>query len=228
MVRADDLATKSETARAFSRQGSARVLLVLASVAVVLRGVTGGPTFTDVIVGLVVLGLLGPFEWLVHRLLLHAPSESIRMRRLGTGRGHVEHHRDPPELQWLLLCWRDVVVFSAALAAIAASWTVPLALTLSTPPLTAFATGWLMAVLALLHYEWVHLLVHTRYRPRTRYYRALAQHHRLHHYRNERYWLGVTTRTGDRLFRTMPERGAVELSPTSRTLGIDEALLDSK
>jgi len=202
------------------------VLLVLAGSAVVFRGALGGPTFTDVIVGLVVLGLLGPFEWLVHRLLLHAPNDSIRMRRLGTGRGHVEHHRDPPELEWLLLRWSDVVVFSAGLAAIAASFTVPLAVARSTSPSAAFATGWLAAMLALLHYEWVHLLVHTRYRPRSRYYRALAHHHRLHHYRNEHYWLGVTTRTGDRLFRTMPERGAVELSSTARTLGIEDVILE--
>ena len=151
----------------------------------------------------------------------------MRVERLGTGRGHVEHHRDPPELQWLLLCWRDVVVFSVALGVLAASGTIPLALARSTSPLSAFATAWLMATMALLHYEWVHLLVHTRYRPRTRYYRALNQHHRLHHYRNEHYWLGVTARTGDRLLRTMPERGAVEQSLTARTLGAEDAVLEA-
>ena len=71
----------------------------------------------------------------------------------------------------------------------------------------------------MAHYEWVHLLVHTRYRPRSRYYRRLARNHRLHHYRNEDYWLGVTSNLGDRLLRTYPtHKTDVPLSPTARTL----------
>jgi hypothetical protein len=77
-----------------------------------------------------------------------------------------------------------------------------------------------VGLVALLHYEWVHLLVHSRYRPRSRYYSRLAKNHRLHHFRNESYWLGVTIDTGDRLARTLPaDRSAVPLSETARTLG---------
>jgi sterol desaturase/sphingolipid hydroxylase (fatty acid hydroxylase superfamily) len=86
--------------------------------------------------------------------------------------------------------------------------------------LGGFLTAWLLAAAGLLHYEFVHLMVHTRYRPHTRYYRGLARHHRLHHFRNERYWLGVTSNSGDRLMRTLPaDRGDVPLSDTARTLG---------
>ena len=42
---------------------------------------------------------------------------------------------------------------------------------------------------------------------------------RLHHYRNENYWLGVSSNTGDRLLRTLPKHKTdVPLSETARTL----------
>ena len=62
-------------------------------------------------------------------------------------------------------------------------------------------------------------MVHTRYRPRTRLYRTLARRHRLHHFRNEHYWLGVTSNTGDRLLGTLPKHKTdVPLSETATTL----------
>ena len=75
------------------------------------------------------------------------------------------------------------------------------------------------AYVALGHYEWTHLLVHTRYRVKSRYYRRLARNHRRHHYRNEGYWMGITSNLGDRLFGTYPKDSAgVPLSDTARTL----------
>jgi hypothetical protein len=48
----------------------------------------------------------------------------------------------------------------------------------------------------------------------------LARNHRRHHYRNERYWLGVTSNAGDRLMRTLPKADDdVPRSETARTLG---------
>jgi sterol desaturase/sphingolipid hydroxylase (fatty acid hydroxylase superfamily) len=55
-----------------------------------------------------------------------------------------------------------------------------------------------------LNYEWVHFLIHTAYVPRTRFYRRLWRNHRLHHYKNEHYWYGVTMLSGDRLLQTLP------------------------
>lgn len=70
----------------------------------------------------------------------------------------------------------------------------------------------------MLAYDWTHFLIHTRVPPRTAYYRRIWRGHRLHHYRNERYWLGVTSPLGDLALRTNPPRDAVELSPTARGL----------
>ena len=49
--------------------------------------------------------------------------------------------------------------------------------------------------------------------PGTHRYRA----HRLHHFRNERYWLGVATRFADQVLGTNPAKADVEVSPTAKT-----------
>lgn len=217
--RADQIRTKAEAWRAFVTQASGRVLLSFAVVLVAARVLVGNFGAADLVVlGLTAL-LVGPFEWAVHRFLLHAPTDSRRMQTLGTGAGHVEHHKDPAKIRWLMLCWRDAVIFTFGLSAVAGALAIPVAAVMGADSIPTFMSAWALASLGLLHYEWTHLLIHTRYRCRTRYYRNLERHHRLHHYRNEFYWLGVTARSGDRLLRTMPDRSQVELSATARTLG---------
>ena len=62
----------------------------------------------------------------------------------------------------------------------------------------------------MFNYEWVHYLVHSDYRPRSKAFRAVWRNHRLHHYKNEHYWFTVTTSgTADRLFGTYPDSGEV-------------------
>lgn len=69
-----------------------------------------------------------------------------------------------------------------------------------------------------LHYEWIHFLIHTRVQPRLGYYQRLWRDHRLHHFKNERFWYGVTRLEGDRLLGTAPVPGTVSLSPPCRDL----------
>lgn len=69
-----------------------------------------------------------------------------------------------------------------------------------------------------LVYEWTHYLCHSSWRPRSAFYRELWKLHRLHHFKNENYWMGVTMHAGDRLMGTLPEVGDVETSPTCRNL----------
>ena len=78
-------------------------------------------------------------------------------------------------------------------------------------------SGVLTATVLTLVYEWVHFLIHTDYVPRHEVYRRLHRAHRLHHFRNERYWLGVTARTGDRVLGTNPRKEDVEVSVTAKT-----------
>ena len=66
----------------------------------------------------------------------------------------------------------------------------------------------------------MHYLVHTRYTPRSARYQRLWRNHRLHHFKNEHYWFGVTMLSADRLLRTAPDPESVERSETARTLGV--------
>lgn len=224
MRRADELQTKRDLAGAFLAEGSPRVLVAALAVALVVRLVAGGWGWVDLLVVALTLLAVGPIEWLLHIHLLHAGEDAWTTRVLGTGRGHRRHHLDPPDVEWLLLHTQDAVVYTSAIAALSALWVVPIALVLGLfapgvgvlgPLLTAICC----AYLALAHYEWTHLLEHSRYRPKTRYYRRLVHNHRLHHYRNELNWLGVTSNLGDRVMGTLPRhKSDVPLSDTARTL----------
>ncbi len=86
-------------------------------------------------------------------------------------------------------------------------------------PTSALAwTGITLHLLLTLNYEWVHLLAHTHVVPKTALYRRLWRNHRLHHFKNEHYWFGVTMLAGDRILGTAPDPKAVQTSSTCRSL----------
>ncbi len=222
VTRADQLATRREIWRFFVTCSSARVLAIAASVLAIARLAVGGFGRGDLIAVAVTVAITGTVEWVIHKFLLHAPLDSWATRTLGTGTGHHRHHLDPPDVEWLLLRGIDAGVFVTAFGLVTAAWAVPLMWLTSSSIVGGFLTAWFLAAIGLIHYEFVHLMEHTRYRPRSRYYARLDRHHRLHHFRNEHYWLGITSISGDRLLRTMPDRTDVPLSDTARTLGVDE------
>lgn len=219
-TRSSDLATKREIWRFLFTRPSARVLAVSITVLATARVLVGDFGRGDAIAIVVTLAITGTVEWVIHKYLLHAPLDSWTTRKLGTGTGHHRHHLDPTDVEWLLLGGLDAAVFVTMFGFVTAAWSMPLMWVTGSSVTGGFFTAWLLTAIGLLHYEFVHLMVHTRYRPRTRFYRGLARHHRLHHFRNEHYWLGVTSNTGDRLLRTLPKRKIdVPLSDTARTLG---------
>ena len=218
--RSTGLATKRDAARAFVGSGSARVLLPVVAILVGLRLGLGNWGAGDVAVALAVVVLTGFVEWFIHLFVLHASADAWTSRRLGTGSGHRQHHLDPPDLKWLLLPAVDAAIFVVVLGIWSAAWAAPLAYAIGGNVTASTVTAIALAAIGLAHYEWTHLLSHTSYRPKSRYYARLARNHRWHHYRNERYWLGVTSNLGDRVLRTLPaDRGDVPLSATARTLG---------
>jgi Fatty acid hydroxylase superfamily len=220
VTRSDELSTKRATWRAFRRSSSGRVIVPVMAVLAVTRLIVGEWGRGDLAVLMAVAVITGPVEWFIHLFLLHASPDAWTSRRLGTGSGHREHHLDPPELKWLLLRGVDASVFLVLLGIVTSLWAPLLAWTIGGSVWPSLLTAFTVTAAGLGHYEWTHLLVHTKYRPRTRYYARLARNHRRHHYRNERYWLGVTSNLGDRLLRTYPAKpGDVPLSGTARTLG---------
>jgi sterol desaturase/sphingolipid hydroxylase (fatty acid hydroxylase superfamily) len=68
-------------------------------------------------------------------------------------------------------------------------------------------------------YEWTHYLIHSDYKAKHPFYRAIWRNHRLHHYKNEHYWFGVATGgTSDVVLGTRPDPATVAASPTAKNL----------
>lgn len=198
-------------ARDFFGHPSPRLLAAALSTSIVLRIVVGGWRVRDLVV---VAGFLGaqPFvEWLIHVYVLHWRPRVIWGRTVDPyiGRSHRMHHRDPKNAALIFIHIRAVQ--GGLVLAVLGWW-------------AAFTVrpSWGTAVLAsqalTLVYEWTHFLIHSDYVPRHRWYRALWRTHRLHHFRNESYWYGVTMHLGDRVLRTYPDKDAVPLSTTATTM----------
>lgn len=195
----------------FLRHASPRILLVALAIALALRLSRGGFGPGDLVVAGGILLWWPLQEWLIHVYILHfRPFEAFgRQIDLHVPRMHRAHHRAPEQLELVFIPLHSY------------TYTLPLlvALAFLLTPSTPLALSFLCVYLVLaLHYEWVHFLVHTRVSPPTRYYGRLFRNHRLHHFKNEQYWYGVTLLQGDRLLRTAPSPADVPTSPTARTL----------
>ena len=110
---ASALRTKKVVFGVFASASSVRVLGLFLVLAVVGRLIVAhSPGLSDVVALVVTIAATGSVEWFIHRHLLHAPEGSVRMRLLGTGRGHREHHRRPTDVGWIMLSPSDVVAFA--------------------------------------------------------------------------------------------------------------------
>lgn len=225
--RSTEIADLGTAIRVYLRVPSAQVMLAMFMLGLTIRLVLGVMGFGlwafgwhDIAALAFVAVSTGSFEWFVHKFVLHAPADSFRGRVLNTSTAHRRHHEDPTILQNVVLGPEHAAQYMAELVVFAAMWATPMALLAGWPVLATAGTGALASWFALANYEWVHLAVHTRHRFKNRFYARLQRNHRWHHYRNENYWLGVTSNSGDSLLRTLPEsKSDVPLSETARTLG---------
>ena len=200
--------------RQFTTFESARWLAAMFAGALVVRLALGDWRLRDVVVGAVLVALQPFTEWLIHVFILHAKPKVILGRRYdsASARSHRRHHQAPKDPRFIFIAMPaiksyavlDVLLFGLA-------WW------LDRP---SIVTAVLVANALTLTYEWTHWLIHTDYQPRTRLYKGLWRAHRLHHFRNENYWFGVTAHLGDRVLRTYPAKDDVPLSPTATTLGV--------
>lgn len=158
-------------------------------------------------------------EWLIHVFILHFKPITVfgKTIDLRVAKKHRAHHRDPFNIEILFIPTHTIPFI----------WAAEIGLWSLFAPSTPIAWSGIAAMAVLtVHYEWVHYMVHTRYKPRSFIYERLWRNHRLHHFMNEHYWYGVTMLAGDRILATGPDRKAVEPSPTCRTLGRMEDLGD--
>jgi hypothetical protein len=210
---ADTPSTLREALPEFARHASPRLLVAAFAAAAAARVALGGWSRWD-LAPVAVIALLWPLqEWLIHVFVLHAQPKRIG-RKMFDGRvprKHRAHHREPWNYDLLFVPFHSF------------SYSLPIVVALChvlTPDLRRALTA-LAAYLALaIHYEAVHFLIHTRVAPRGAYYRALWRNHRLHHFKNEHHWFGVTRLEADRVLGTAPAAAAVPASATARTLGV--------
>lgn len=195
----------------FIRQRSTQIIFGLLVPVLAVRIVVGDFSLWDLAVVAAILALHPFTEWVIHVGVLH-----WRPRKLGPftidtelAREHRLHHESPHDPTH----WRTpmrgaligMAIASAVVAIIAPTW--------------ALWLSFVAAVVAVgLVYEWTHFICHSSYRPRGRLYKRLWRHHRLHHFKNEHYWMGVTMHLGDWVLRTNPSAKEVPTSPTCRNL----------
>ena len=185
---------------------SCLLLSVLARVSV------GGGSWWELLIPATLLALFPIIEWVIHVVVLHWKPRALGPLQIDPllARDHRAHHADPRDLPLVFIPWRALLWLLPAYAAIAL---------LAMPSLSSALTLLVSVYGIKAFYEWTHYLVHSDYRPRSRWYRAVWRNHRLHHYKNEHYWFTVTTSgTADRLFGTFPDPAGVPKSPTARAL----------
>ncbi len=154
-------------------------------------------------------------EYGTHKFLFHtSPSRFPFILRL-QHRLHYDHHVEPQRLDLLFLpLWyvapNFILVGLLAWALFGDLGTVISLL--------------LGAILALLHYEWVHYIAHIPYRPRTAFGRWMKKYHLWHHFKNEHFWFGVSNPAMDFVYRTYRSPDEVTRSTTARVLHPEEQL----
>lgn len=199
-------------ARAFWRAPSPWLVGGFLLATVVGRVLVGAGSRWELLVPVVLLAAFPLIEWVVHVLVLHGRPRELGPLRVDPllARKHRAHHADPRDLPL-------VFIPTPVLA-----WLLPAYVVLAwlVVPTTTGALTLLVSVYALTFgYEWIHYLVHSDYKPRSRWFRHVWRNHRLHHYKNEHYWFGVATAgTADRLLGTYPTVAGVPTSPTVRAL----------
>lgn len=212
VARSSGKTTLADEARFFWSHRNARIISSGLALAVVVRVALGGWTRWDAVLVAALIALEPFVEWVIHVFILHFKPRKLFGREVDplVARKHRAHHSDPRKVEWIFV---PLPVLTRA---------VPVILVLYLLLLPTFRLGVTASVTGLailLTYEWTHFLIHSRYQPKSRLYRYIWRAHRLHHYKNEKYWFGVTVHAADHVLGTFPDKDEVETSPTCRTLG---------
>ena len=207
----------------FFKHFSPRFVIAAGGSALVARLVVGRWSWHDALVPVLLIAAQPFVEWIIHRYLLHMPAFRLFGRRIelyGSVQ-HRIHHRSPSDLNRVLLRPVEVVSFVVQIALLAAGLTWAAVGLGGGHFLPLWLTATLLSYLGLFRYEWSHFLIHTPYVPKTRWYRTIWRNHRLHHFKHEGYWMGVSSNLGDRVLGTNPDQRTIPKSPTARTLGVE-------
>jgi hypothetical protein len=212
--RGGEVRTLGHAWREFRSNRSPKVIAAGIVAAAALRIALGAFTWRDAAAAAAMLAVYPFGEWAIHVYLLHLKPFRFRGRRveLATAKAHREHHERPNHLGLILLAPLE----AAALMLIAVP--VVLAAFSLLLPLRALVSAALAGYVLIGIYEWTHFLIHTAHRPKSRFYKAIWRNHRLHHFKNEHYWHGITSTVADHVLHTAPDQKDVPRSHTARSL----------
>jgi hypothetical protein len=201
-----ELRTKREALLFFVRQASPQVLLLSGTALLAARIFLGGWRLTDALLALVMPASWHIQERLLHEYLLHLRRRPFRtwwlLKRIAEY--HRRHHRDPWQAATLFITTSSYLFNIPALFGLLFAITRDIRLTIS---------GSCAYLFTVLCYEWCHLLIHTSYVPRTNWYRRRWWNHRLHHFKDSRYWFGITSPMWDVVLGSRPDPSTI---PTRR------------
>jgi len=204
--------TLNEVGREFWRHPSPWMIATILVGALVARVAVGDWRLSDLLAPAVFVALFPVIEWLVHVFVLHWRPRQVGSVTVDTllARKHREHHADPRDIPLVFIPWQTMAVLMVV---------TPVLPLLVFPTVGQALTFSATVGVAGIVYEWTHYLVHSDYKPRSRPFKAVYRHHRLHHFKNENYWMTVTTaNSADRLFGTNPDPATVPTSPTAKNL----------
>ena len=213
-LHSSELKNPREAWAVFSRKTAPRMLFTAVAVTLIARVLLGGFGWQDAAAVAIML-VIYPFgEWAIHVHLLHSKLDIV------TTRAHMEHHAEPHDLDLINFGPAEAlaILFLAAPAGVGIG-SLLLSLLPGPFPLGARVSMLLTAYVLIAIYEWIHFLIHTAHRPRSRYYMHVWRNHRLHHFKNEHYWHGITNTISDRVLGTNPDQKDVPKSGTARALG---------
>jgi sterol desaturase/sphingolipid hydroxylase (fatty acid hydroxylase superfamily) len=183
-----ELRRRRDVARVAMRQPSARIVGAAMMVALAARVRAGRVRSGDLAAAAAVLAVRPAAEWALHRSVLHARAPWL-------AGAHPAHHADPTRLDRVVLR-PGAAVLDALGVGIVARGAARAAGAGIGPAWTAVA----VAEASLAAYEWCHLLIHSGYRPRSRWFRGIRGAHRRHHGpTGAGRDFGVTSRSVDRL-----------------------------
>ena len=207
----DTPATFGAAVRTFFTDWSPRVLATSAAIALLFRAAQPALSLWDLTVVACIVAWWPLQEWLIHVFLLHFRPRTFLGLSIDPANAakHRAHHRDPWRVSLIFMPWFSSV---PGVAILTVGW--HLAMPTDALALTGLATYLCMA----LRYEVVHFLCHIRWRPPTGHLQRLVARHRLHHFKSEHHWFGVSMLAGDALLGTAPDPRSVDTSDTVRSL----------
>ena len=212
-MRTADIKTPREAWSAFSRKTAPRMMAVAIAIVFAVRIGIGDFSWRDAVAVAAML-VIYPFgEWAIHVYLLHSKLDLVSTR------SHMQHHADPYDLNLINFGPMEALAILLVAAPLGVALGAGVIALFPGPlPLAPLVTMLLTAYLLIVFYEWIHFLIHTSHVPKSRYYKRVWRNHRLHHFKNEHYWHGITNTISDTVLGTNPDQRTIKRSSTARAI----------